>query len=281
VDWVGGLLYALGILSILLGVSQGGTWGWESGAVVGLFVIGPLLLVACCSYELRVRAPMIDVKLVRHRPVWTLYATSVVACGAFFAMFLIVPKIAQAPVSTGYGLGVSAGSASLLMVPLSIGAMLASASSSLVVPRFGSRRMILIGIGLGGAAYLLLAAAPGSPLALIAATACDGAGIGSITASSATLLSIVVPQTQIGEANGMAAMSRNVGAVFSSTIMAAVLAASLIPGLGLPTESAFRTVYGIALAFVGVAAVLCLKIPDVRLASRSLPVPASAGIEPL
>jgi MFS family permease len=222
---------------------------------------------------------MTDIRLLRRPGVWTVNANSLLACVGLFGFFLIVPKLAQTPTSTGYGLGASVLKTSLYLVPMSIAALLGSISSAFLVRRVGGKWTTVAGTTLGFSAFLLLALGHGSVPMLLAAVSCNGAAIGLVSASSATLLALAVPQAQIGEANGMTSMFRNVGATTGATVMASILAASLIPGTAYPTEHAYTAVYVMALGVLAVAGAMALLIPDARQAEAHVRGAALATTE--
>jgi MFS family permease len=264
VDWVGLLLFAPGLTALLLAVSQGRSWGWTGDAIVGLFTAGAALIAVWVWHERRTRSPMTDLRLLSRRSVWTLNANALFAHSGLFGFFLLVPTLAQAPASTGYGLGASVARASVYLMPMSLAALAGAAGSAALVRRIGGKWATVAGtlVGIGG--YALLAVGHHSREALVAASACDGAAIGITVAASATLFGLTVPQAQIGEANGMAAMFRNVGAAIGGTVMAAILAASLIPGTIYPTGHACTLVFLTAIGIISLGAVAAFLIPDVR-----------------
>src|SRR4051812_33667916 len=75
-DVVGTAILTVGLVSLLLAISKGESWGWFEGRTVGLFAVGVLALVAFVLVELRVSQPLIDVRLMANRGVW---ATDIVA----------------------------------------------------------------------------------------------------------------------------------------------------------------------------------------------------------
>ncbi len=64
-DLLGGLVLALAIASLVLGVVKGQEWGWGSGRVVSAFAIAALLGVYLVVRSARQRAPVIDLALFR------------------------------------------------------------------------------------------------------------------------------------------------------------------------------------------------------------------------
>ena len=52
-------------------LSEGETWGWLSGAVIGMFIAALVLMTVWVRYELRVHDPLVDLRQARHRMVLT------------------------------------------------------------------------------------------------------------------------------------------------------------------------------------------------------------------
>ena len=53
VDWLGAALLSGWLVALLVGISQGGSWGWTSARVLGLFVVAAVLLVVWVYTEMR------------------------------------------------------------------------------------------------------------------------------------------------------------------------------------------------------------------------------------
>lgn len=98
ISWLPVVLLTAWLLALLLGVSRASGSGWVSPVVIGLLLSSGVALVLWVLAELRCDAPLIDMQMVRRRPVWTanlialamgasLYPTS-----AFVPMFLQVPR---------------------------------------------------------------------------------------------------------------------------------------------------------------------------------------------
>jgi hypothetical protein len=93
-DWAGGLLLSAAMLAALLAISKGNEWGWSSGRVVALLAVSLALLVVFIAVERSVAAPLLDMREMARRPVWS---ANVAAFSIGFALFIagvIVPQIA-------------------------------------------------------------------------------------------------------------------------------------------------------------------------------------------
>lgn len=56
---------------LLLGITQGNTWGWGDLRTAGLIVLGLGLLIAWVVSESRSTSPLVDTRVMRIRGVWT------------------------------------------------------------------------------------------------------------------------------------------------------------------------------------------------------------------
>ncbi|WP_242424827.1 MFS transporter, partial [Frankia sp. EI5c] len=120
VDVRGALLLAVGLTAPLVALTQTSVWGWGSPRTLGLSAAGLVVLGLFVRFELRVEQPLVDMRVLA-RPVIlaTNFATLLVGC-CMFGAFVLVPQIAQAPRSTGYGFGLDATGTGLLLLPASL-----------------------------------------------------------------------------------------------------------------------------------------------------------------
>jgi EmrB/QacA subfamily drug resistance transporter len=65
-DWAGIVLFALGTVAFVLGLSQGRPWGWTSAGTVGALALAAVALAAFAVVELRSANPLIRFGLFRH-----------------------------------------------------------------------------------------------------------------------------------------------------------------------------------------------------------------------
>jgi EmrB/QacA subfamily drug resistance transporter len=260
IDWVGAALLAAGLGSGLLAVSEGSNWGWGSAPVLGLFAASAVLLSVWSRYELRVREPLVDMRMMRLRGVWTTNVTALMVGFGMFGSFLLVPQLVQLPEAAGFGFGASVTQAGLFLLPSSAVMLFAGPFAGWLGGRLGPRTPVLIGIALVGLGFVQLAALHDEPWHIYLNSLITGAGIGLSFASMATLIVDAVPQTQTGIATGMNTIMRSVGGALGAQVSASIVGAH-VGASGLPTESGFVLAFVVSAAALGLAFGAALLIP--------------------
>ena len=131
-----------------------------------------------------------------------------------FGSFLLIPQLAEAPVSTGFGFGLGATGAGLLMLPGSL-AMLFIGPGRRVARRPARqpdparhRRRRLTSAGLLG----LVARCTAPQAEVVVGSLLLSIGVGFAFAAMPNLIVEAVPLAQTGEATGFNTLLRNVGA---------------------------------------------------------------------
>ena len=261
------------LVALLLPLSSGNQWGWGSPLVIGLFAVAALLAVAWVMVEVRSPNPLVDMRMMRLPAVWTTNLTALLTGAAMFGVWAYLPRLAETPTSSGYGLGADASTAGLIMLPMlvtmaSIGFL--AGPLSRVVP-FAAQ--LTIGAFLSGAAALSIALFHGDVWVLAAAAAVLGLGTGLVTSSTPNLIVRSVPGDQVGIATGMNANIRTIGGAIGTTVFAAAVGATL-GASGLPTESGYVAAFviGAVLAFVGGLVPFFDRSRSVRSEVRVIPV---------
>jgi EmrB/QacA subfamily drug resistance transporter len=225
IDWGGAALMSVGLSAVLLAVSQGNSWGWGSPRVLGLVAAGAVVLVVWARYELRVPQPLVDMRMMRLRGVWTTNVTALMVGFGMFGSFLLVPQFVEMPESAGFGFGASVTEAGLYLLPSAAVMLVAGPMAGWLGNRLGSRTPLLIGIALVATGFVQLALLHDDPWHILLNSVLTGAGIGLAFASMATLIVEAVPQTQTGVATGMNTIMRSIGGALGAQIAASIVGA--------------------------------------------------------
>src|SRR5438876_2697372 len=95
IDWVGAALLSGWLVALLVGVSEGPTWGWGSARVLGLFAVAAVLLVTWVLVEQRTDAPLVDMRMMRLHVVWTTNLTALLLGAGMYSSFVLIPEFVE------------------------------------------------------------------------------------------------------------------------------------------------------------------------------------------
>ncbi|MEU6504861.1 MFS transporter [Streptomyces sp. NPDC046942] len=262
-DLVGALGLSTGLVLLLLPITKGSDWGWSSGTTLGLFGAAVVVLVLWGLFELRVEAPLVDLRTTARPAVLFTNLASIMVGVAFYVVSLVLPQLLQLPKATGYGLGQSMVVAGLCVAPLGLTMMFTAPVYARLSARYGPKTTLILGLliialGYGGGLGLMDAA-----WQTIVTSVVLGAGIGLAYSSLPALIVGAVPASETGAANGLNTLMRSIGTSVSSAVIGMVLAntANNVGGIAIPTMHGFRVSFLIATAAVAVGLLLALFLP--------------------
>jgi EmrB/QacA subfamily drug resistance transporter len=262
VNWLAAALMSVGITAMLLAISQATQWGWGSPKTIGLFLAGALVTCAWIFVESHSAEPLIDMKMMRIRGIWTANLTAFLLGAGMYSSFIIFPQFAQLPTSTGFGFGASVVVSSLYLLPSTVGMTLIGLSAGRISARFGSKHACVVGCGLTAASFGLLAVAHDHPWQFLVSAALLGVGIGLAFAALGYLVVQAVDPHQTGAAGGMNTVMRTIGGAIGGQIAATLIADHVAAGL--PAEGGFVDAFVMATIFLVVCTLSALLVPGVR-----------------
>ncbi|MGC4974012.1 MFS transporter [Streptomyces sp. DT199] len=253
---------AAGLVCLLLGVSQGGQWGWGSARVVGLFAAAVVVLALWSWQQLRTERPLVDLRLVGQPRVGLSHVAALLAGFAFYANTLVTAQLVQAPAATGYGLGLSIVATGLCLLPSGIVMLLLSPVSARISAARGPRVTLALGAAVIAAGYAVRIADSRELWMIIAGATVVAIGTTLAYSALPTLILRAVPPEQTASANGVNVLMRTIGQAGSSAAVAAVLVhhTSPVGGAPVPTLHGYLLAFAMAgaVALVAVAAALCI-----------------------
>ena len=283
-DVPGALLLSGALISLLVALTEGENWGWTSPPVLLLFAAAVILGAAWGVVELRVPEPMVDMRMLAHRPVLFANVIALISGFAMLGSFVLIPNFVQAPGDlpeslarlVDYGFGASASKTGLYLLPGALMGLVGGPLAGRLGARFGWRLPLVVGMAMAGLGIGSFALWHDEPWQIVLGNVALGFGIVLAFAAMATIIVSSVRATETGVATGMNTVMRTIGGVIGGQVGAAILTADTIAGTSVPAESAFVTAFWIsAVAALG-AAVMGLFISP-RRARRTSQVPAEAA----
>lgn len=260
-DYVGAAGLAVGLTGILLAVSRGNEWGWTSPAVIGCGVGGIAVLLLWGWFELRIDAPLLDLRVAARRPVLLTNIASIALGFSLFTSNVAYPQILELPPPAGFGLSLLA--ASLIIAPSGLVMMLLSPVSGRLSRSIGPKALFLMGAVALVAAYGYTLLFSSEVWHLLVANLLIGVGIGFGFAAMPMLIMRSVPQSETGASNGLNALFRSLGTSTAAAVVGAVLASMSVSqdGVPVPTAAAFQWSFLLGGGAAVVAVVVALFIP--------------------
>jgi MFS family permease len=250
-DVPGAVLLAAGLVTLLLGITEGQSWGWTSAGILGLFAASALLFAVWVVVERRTAEPLVDIGLLTHRGTIGASVASMLLGFAMFGGFSLAPQFVQAPAATGYGFGASVLQAGLYLLPASLLMMIVSMASGGLIRRFSAPYVVAVGAALTAASELWLVLSHAHVTDVLGSMTLLGLGIGLAYSALATMAIEHVDPARTGVASGVNSLVRMLGASVSGAVAAAVLAAHVPAGGALPSVTGYEL--GFAITAIGAA----------------------------
>jgi EmrB/QacA subfamily drug resistance transporter len=225
IDYVGAVLMLVGVTASLLVMVWGGTqYPWGSPTIVGLAVVAALFIGSFIFWERRASEPLLPPSLFR------LGIFRVSSSVSFLLSVVMFGAVIYLPVYLQLVDGVSATISGLLLIPLMLGVLTASAASGQVVSRTGIYKPFpiigsaLVVVGM----YLLSRLELGTPHWVLSLDVVVlGCGLGFVMQVMVLATQNAVPPTQIGTATAAVVFFRSLGGVFGAALFGAVFVAGL------------------------------------------------------
>jgi len=271
-DVVGGLLLGVGLACLLLFVSEGEAHGWGSPWLLVLVTVAVAALVSWVFWELRRSAPLVDLRLARGRTAGVAHTASMLTGLANYLLITGVTFLAQAPVSSGYGFGATVVMSGLILLPFSVGSLLAGRVTRSLVVRGRGAVVLPASALVVAAAALAFATARTHLWELFVLMGVCGFGTGGAFSSFPGLIARAVPPTETGSAMGLNQVLRYVGFATGSALTATLLESATPEPGGVPASGGYTV---IGLVACGVA--LLTAVLTAALLRPAAPAPAAVA----
>jgi EmrB/QacA subfamily drug resistance transporter len=263
-DVVGLVLAAVGVLGVVYGIVRGNDAGWDSAEVMGSIGLGAVLLVAFVIWEGRSPAPLLPLRLFRDRSFSVANVVGLVfSFGVFGSIFILIQfmQIVQ---------GLSPLEAGVRTMPWTLAPMFIAPLAGFIVPRVGTRLLIVVGLAMQSIAMFWLATtlfASVEYLEMLVPFILAGVGMGLVFAPMSTAVLATMRPDDHAKASGTNATLREVGVALGIAVLTAVfvgLGGELTPTGYVDAAGPAVTVGAAALAG---AALLALILPAGRSAN--------------
>lgn len=280
IDYAGAVLLSGALVTLLLPLSQGSKWGWDSFAVLGLFLVSIVFFVALVLWQGRIDYPLVDIKTLRRRPIALTNVASLLFGFALFASLIGTASYVQAPEATGYGFGSSIVVGGLVMLPSGLCMLIFAPIAAKIISSRGAHQTLAIGAFVVALGWLMRIVFTGSLLEIIIGSTVVGIGTSIGYASMPALINVYSPPAELASSNSVNALLRTLGSSLASAVGGAVLVSStvLVAGQAIPSLSAYRVLFALCAAASLAAVVIALFIPGKRPVA-STPTPALSTVD--
>ncbi|WP_257448343.1 MDR family MFS transporter [Archangium lipolyticum] len=262
-DLAGFLLAGVGLSLLLYALSTGPVLGWGTPTVVGSAGVGALAAVAFVWNELRVRTPMLKLRLLADRHFRNTNIAAAFGSASFMGLLFLMPIFLQS------ARGESAFSSGLTTFPEALGVLVSSQLVGKLYPRVGPRRLIAFGLASVSVVTVVIA--------LVGLTAdlwvlrglmfAAGASIAFLFISQQAATFARVSSADTGQASAIFNTQRQVASMLGVALLATLLSVRLGAGgvqPGPQAIEAFRLAFLVSalLALGGVGAGLAIRDED-------------------
>ena len=240
---------------------------WSAAAVGVIAVLAGAILLVWARVEARATWPLVDVRLLRSRGMWTTNLCSLLVGFALIQSFLVVPQLLLLPADAG-GFGVAVVNVGLYSCPRAWPCWHSAPSRAGLGARAGARTPLILGAVLCATAYTVLMLVHGEVGAVVGANALNGIGAALAFSALPNLTVRAAPVERTGVATAITTVARTACRTPGSQVAAVVLAAATPPGSLDPSRAGFTAVFAVMVAAMVLCLAVALVIPR---ASRALP----------
>jgi EmrB/QacA subfamily drug resistance transporter len=279
INWLSAALMSLGITMVLLGLTETTSWGWGSPKTIALIGGGVAVCGAWVIVEMRSRAPLIDMAMMRIRGVWTTNLVAFLLGVGMYTAFVVFPQFAQLPKSTGFGFGASPLMSGIYLLPFMAGTVSMSFCAGIVARRYGPRLGVIVGSAIATVAFAITTFAHANPGQMVLTTLLIGVGVGLAYAPLGNLIVRSVRPDQTGAATGMNSVMRTIGGAIGAQLSATFIADHVHAGY--PTVTGFTETFAMATIFLVICTFCAFLIPKgvrTRVIAEAQPEPEREAV---
>jgi EmrB/QacA subfamily drug resistance transporter len=263
-DIPGVLLVSSGVFCLVYGFSNAATHNWHTPSTWGFLIAGVALLIVFAFWQGRAAYPLLPARVVLDRNRGGAYLSMLIAAAGMFATFLFLTYYLQqtlgySPVVTGFA-----------FLPIAGGiAVAANLSTIVLMPRFGPKPLVTIGM-LAGAGAMIWFAQLGTHTGYVAGVLgpiiLTGIGLGMVIAPSINTGTFGVAPQDAGVASATVTVGQQLGASIGTSLLNTIFASAVASYvavhaasarlIGLPALTGLALAHGYDTAFSWTAGIL-------------------------
>jgi EmrB/QacA subfamily drug resistance transporter len=275
-DALGAIFSTAGVLGVVYALVNAPSVGWSSSRTIGELVGAIALLATFVVVELRHRNPLFPLSIFQIKGIAAADATQVIAQAGFYSMFFFITLYMQNV------LGFSPVEAGAAYVPVTIGVGMSTSVATKLLPRIGSRAIIIAGALVGAVGVFWLAQIPvhGSYVAdVLPGLIVMAIGLGAIFVGVQTAANAGVPADKAGLAAALGTASAQLGSALGLAIFTAIATSHTQHLLNVHVTRAVALTSGFHYALVACGIFLVAAAVIASRASNSRP--QTLSLEPL
>jgi predicted MFS family arabinose efflux permease len=257
-DLVGTALATTGLFALVYGFSHAETDGWSHGVTIGMLAYGVIAIAAFAAWQRRAEHPLLPLRVVLDRDRGGSYLAMGIAGAGMFGVFLFLTFFLQR------NLGMSPVESGLAFLPLSVVIIFtATLGTTKLVPRFGQRPLMTLGMLLAAAAMVYLTRLEPNSTYLadvLPALIVQAFGMGLIFAPAFAAATAGVRPSDAGVASAMVNTSQQVGGSIGTAFLSTMANSAASSFAGDPNAAAihgFTTAFWWAAGIFAVGALVC------------------------
>ena len=266
IDILGAILLVPAITGLLFAHSQAKLWGWADGRTLSLSAVCVVVLIAWGLHEMRLKNPLIDVRLLANRQIALGNLSVVLLALGPLQSGMVLSLLLQQPQWTTVGLGLSATLAGLILAPPLMLAVFAGPGCGALAARYGARRPALLACLLLLSGWAGIALYHGSVWFVAPMAILQGLGMAMAYAAVPMLIVEVAPEDRTSEVTGVSSVIRYLFTAVGSQLVAVMLATAAVsdPAQGsgsYPAPSAFALTLGVISALCLLSVLVTFALP--------------------
>src|SRR6266480_2819910 len=252
-DVEGAVAITLGTIALVFTLIKAERWGWTSGRTLAGFAIAAVLIAAFVVIARGHRNPLVPLRIFSNRGLAASDATMLVVAAALFGMFFFLTLYLQQV------LGYSALKTGIAYLPLTLTLIGASALASRLVDRFTPKPVLVTGLLVATAGFVLLTRVSGHgdyASHVLPAMVALGVGLGMAFVPITIAATTGVAAGDSGLASGLLNTTQQVGGSLGLAILSSVSTSRFTSALHSGSSPPAALTHGFQGAFI-VAAILC------------------------